>query len=98
MTVYVDELHQWPTKIRCFKAGSCHLTADTVDELHAFALRLPLCREWFQPRSSPHYDLTPTKRCRAIELGEMCVPGKEQAPRRIEARMGHGEKSSGRPT
>ena len=98
MTVYVDELHQWPTKFRCFQAGSCHLMADTVEELHAFAERLRLKRKWFQPRSSPHYDLTPTKRIRAIELGALFVPAKEQARRRIEARKGHGEKPSRRPT
>ena len=28
MTVMVDELRVWPTKIACFKAGSCHLTTD----------------------------------------------------------------------
>ena len=25
--VMVDELRIWPTNIRCFKSGSCHLTA-----------------------------------------------------------------------
>lgn len=25
MTVYVDELVRYPTKIRCFQAGSCHM-------------------------------------------------------------------------
>jgi len=44
MTVYVDNLVQWPTKIRCFKGGSCHLEADTLEELHAFAAKLGLRR------------------------------------------------------
>lgn len=26
--IMVDQLIKWPTKIRCFKAGSCHLTTD----------------------------------------------------------------------
>lgn len=33
VTVYVDELRRYPTKIRCFVAGSCHMMADTVEEL-----------------------------------------------------------------
>ena len=35
----VDEVRRWPTKIRRFQKGSCHLTADTLDELHALAKR-----------------------------------------------------------
>lgn len=88
MTVMVDEIRIWPTKIRCFKAGSAHLTADTVDELHAFARRLRLRQEWFQPLSSPHYDLTPEKQARALALGAVLVPAREQARKRIEARRG----------
>lgn len=86
MTVYVDELQRWPTKIRRLRDGACHLTADTVEELHAFAASLGLRREWYQPLSSPHYDLTPAKRQRAIELGAAFVPAKEQARRRLAAR------------
>ena len=33
MAVYVDAIQQWPTRIRCFKPGSCHLMADTFEEL-----------------------------------------------------------------
>lgn len=86
MTVYVDELRQWPTNIRCFKAGSCHLTADTVEELHVFAKRIGMRRSWFQPKSSPHYDLTPSRRERAIALGAVFVPAKEQARKRLKAK------------
>lgn len=87
--VYVDELRVWPTKIRAFKQGSAHLTADTVDELHRFARHLGLKREWFQGRSIvAHYDLTPSKRERAIELGAEFVPAKEQARARVAARNG----------
>lgn len=43
MTVMVDEVIQWPTRIRCFKAGSCHLTTDSdLEELHVFAKKLGL--------------------------------------------------------
>jgi len=72
MSVYVDELRQWPTTIRCFKAGSCHLTADTTEELHAFAARLGLKREWFQKHPLlDHYDLTMAKREMALKLGAL---------------------------
>ena len=71
MTVYVDELHVWPNaKHRCFKSGSSHLTADTIEELHAFAKRIGLRRTWFQNhRVLPHYDLTPARREAALNAG-----------------------------
>jgi hypothetical protein len=82
--IMVDELQVWPTKIRCFKAGSCHLTTDgTLDELHAFATRIGMRREWFQPHpSAPHYDLTAARRERALALGAVFVPAREQARKR----------------
>jgi hypothetical protein len=87
MTVYVDELVAWPhARHRCFADGSSHLEADSLDELHAFARRLGLKREWFQPRSSPHYDLSPAKRERALALGATFRPAREAARARMEAR------------
>lgn len=86
--VTVDEIRQWPTKIRCFKAGSCHLMADTEEELHAFAQRLRLKREWFQPKSHPHYDLTIEKRVQAVALGAVEVSAREQAIKRMKAKGG----------
>lgn len=86
MTVYVDELQRYPTKIRCFVAGSCHLMADTVDELHELAQRIGLRREWFQPLSSPHYDLTASKREKALAAGAVFVPAREQARKRVAMR------------
>lgn len=84
---YVDELRVWPTRIACFRAGSCHLTADTLDELHAFAGRIGLRRQWAQLDGRvPHYDLTAAKRDLAIACGASFVPAKEQARRRIAAR------------
>jgi hypothetical protein len=70
VSVYVDGLTKWPTKIRCFKPGSCHLIADTLPELHAFAAKLGLKAEWFQDHPvEPHYDLTVEKRAKAVALG-----------------------------
>lgn len=82
--VYVDEVRCWPTRIRCFRQGSAHLTADSVAELHAFALRLGMRREWFQDSRVPHYDLTVDRRERAIGLGAFFVPARVQARDRME--------------
>jgi Protein of unknown function (DUF4031) len=91
--IMVDEIQQWPTKIRCFQAGSCHLMTDDVspaglDKLHAFAVRIGLKREWFQPLSSPHYDLTPSKRDKALAYGATFVSAHEQAKARMKRRLG----------
>ena len=68
MSVYVDE-PLWEHRGRMW----CHLTADTVDELHAFAQRLGLPRRAFQSRPGrpwvDHYDLPETWRPLAIERG-----------------------------
>lgn len=65
MPAYVDTAHwEWRGKVWC------HLLADTLTELHAFAQQLGLRREWFQAESKyPHYDLTIHMRDRAIHLG-----------------------------
>ena len=84
--VYVDPISTWPTAIRCFKAGSCHLVADTVEELHAFARLLGLRRGWFQPVSWPHYDLTPARREKAVALGAVQKTSRELAVMRIAFR------------
>ncbi len=67
--VYVDRLR--PTvRSRAWKwSRGAHLIADSVDELHNFARRIGLLREWYQPGSFPHYDLTPRKHQRALREG-----------------------------
>lgn len=95
MTVYVDEVRQWPTRIRCFQAGSAHLTADTLEELHALARRIGLRRAWFQDVRIPHYDLTASKRAAALAAGAVFVPAKEQARRRIAARLNNARREAG---
>lgn len=89
----VDELRVWPTKIRVFQKGSCHLTCDgPIEELHAFAERIGLRREWFQEhRLAPHYDLAPPKRDAAIRAGAVFVPMRQQI-RAIRARSTAREK------
>lgn len=70
MTVYVDPLmnHGWVMRGR--NLPNSHLFADTVEELHAFALRIGMRLEWFQAKGRlPHYDLTPDRRARAVRMG-----------------------------
>lgn len=63
--VYVDdELIPWRGKLWC------HLVADTLPELHAFARRLGLREAWFQVKAAyPHYDVTVSVRDRALTMG-----------------------------
>ena len=84
----VDELRVWPHARACFRAGSCHLTTDAgLDELHAFAERIGMRREWFQDHPiAPHYDLTVRRRAHALRLGAIEVSGREQARRRRAAK------------
>ncbi len=66
MAVYVDE-----SRNRLGRMITCHMMADTLDELHAMAERIGMKREWFQPKSSPHYDVSLARRAQAIEHGAL---------------------------
>jgi len=70
--IYVDPLRSTiPTKRWPYRR-SCHLYADTLDELHACARACGLRRCWFQNRRHfPHYDLTPGKRLLAVNAGAL---------------------------
>lgn len=65
MAVYVDNLRDYGWR----HGPSCHLIADSVDELIAFAESMGMRREWFQDKSTPHFDLTADGRLAAIRLG-----------------------------
>lgn len=72
---------------RVHRSQWSHLTADTPEELHEFAARLDLRREWFQPgrpiagRPSPfwHYDLTSKKPVQALTMGAVGASSRELA-------------------
>jgi hypothetical protein len=99
MAVYVDDFG-CPANVGGLNARWSHLIADTVDELHAFAARLGLRRDWFQdpvvngkPKAAPgtraaenwHYDVTQSKRRLAIRMGAVPVAYRD-LPKIIEAR------------
>lgn len=88
MSVYVDELRSAPPRApRCFRDGACHMTADTLDELHEMARRIGMRREWFQDHPlAPHYDLTLRRRAHALTHGALFRFAKEQARQRIRLR------------
>lgn len=65
MAVYVDKLIDYGWR----HGPSCHLIADSVDELIEFAESIGMRREWYQPKSSPHFDLTPEGRAAAVSNG-----------------------------
>jgi hypothetical protein len=99
--LYVDQLFatqksaQWPFE------EACHLTADSPEELDAFAVRLGLKERWHQHegRASYHYDLTRGMRWKAIGMGAVEVTSKEFAAhlwRKVEERKkGAGDSTLG---
>lgn len=71
MSVYVDDFH--------FPFGNMrmsHLIADQQSELDAFAVRLGLHPKW---KHNDHYDVSDSKRDKAIELGAIRVSVQEGA-------------------
>lgn len=78
MTVVVDDFRV-PARVGGIRARWSHLTADTREELHAFAARLGLKRSWFQDKGDGlwHYDVTDSKRNEAIALGAKAVDIRE---------------------
>jgi hypothetical protein len=75
--IYVDQpIHPWRGK------KWCHLVADDIQELHDFAQKLGLKREWFQNHIiQPHYDITAAKREAAINLGAKPITTKQMSGR-----------------
>ena len=92
MTVYIDELKRYPRTVssgsrRYINAEWCHMTADTVDELHEMAIKIGMKREWFQNHGFvPHYDLMKNKRALAVNKGAEFKTARKQAVERIEAK------------
>lgn len=83
MTVYVDKAAN-----RFGRMVMSHMIADTEEELHALAHAIGMKRSWFQQNAStPHYDVSRTRRAMAIEAGavELDRPAFVEVIRRIRA-------------
>jgi len=74
MSVYVDEMSPCIQTAKWHYDQSCHLAADSVEELQEFARVIKLSRSWFQNKPElPHYDLTYGMRARAVAFGAIEV-------------------------
>jgi hypothetical protein len=72
MSVYVDPLLRHGGSAAFRWKESCHMYADTLEELHEMAVRIGMRRSWFQNHSSmPHYDLVASRRVDAIMAGSI---------------------------
>lgn len=81
MTIYVDDSFI-PAKLPGMRPAIwCHLTADTKDELHAFARSIGLRRSWFQDKARGlwHYDITKTVRIKAVKAGAVEISWRDMA-------------------
>jgi hypothetical protein len=88
VSVYVD--HAFAVGDWGRWAGGGHLQADTVEELHAFASRIGLRRDWFQTTpgrpDKDHYDLTRAGRMLAIQHGAIAEDRRAGTRRRQAVR------------
>jgi hypothetical protein len=86
MAVYVDS-PVWEWRGRKW----CHLLADSLAELHAFAGQLGLRRSWFQTKARfPHYDITENVREKALLLGAIEASNRTIVTKAIALRTEYG--------
>jgi hypothetical protein len=106
VTVYLDDWRQ-PARLGPVDDRWSHLVADSDDELHAFAARLGMRREWFQHKPGrphqAHYDIPERSRADALGLGAVPVTwrqvGRMMRDRRTaRTRSGPGSATGWGPT
>lgn len=71
--IYIDALKACTPKKGWRWNSSCHMFADSLEELHEFAERIGMRRAWFQNKKLPHYDLTANRRQLALRNGAIEV-------------------------
>lgn len=71
--IYIDSLRECTPKKGWRWTSSCHMFADSEEELHEFAKKIGMKKEWFQDKKLPHYDLTATRRQLALSMGAIEV-------------------------
>lgn len=80
MAIYVDPLMDFGWSMYGRAVENCHLFTDELDlvSLHALAQKIGLKRAWFQDKKSiPHYDLTPSRRVKAVQAGAIEISWRE---------------------
>lgn len=82
--VYVDDVFipaSVPNGGRTVTSRWCHLTADTTEELDAFATSIGLRVAWRQSTGTPteHYDVTSGRRAAAVRAGAIEIEWREGA-------------------
>jgi len=71
--VYVDD-----AEVSKYGRGWFHLTADTLEELHAFAARIGVpIRAFHRGARHPHYDITGLQRLNALRSGACSVTARD---------------------
>ncbi len=69
----------------------CHMVCDGhLQELHDMAQAIGMKREWFQDGSTPHYDVSMTRRKDAVERGATEVTTRKLVIIIREWRKSHG--------
>ena len=90
MTVYVDDANipaRVPHRGRVIESTWCHLMADSVAELDAFAISIGMRTRWRQNKASGvHYDLTASRRRAAVAAGAQEISIRTEQWREIVAR------------
>lgn len=88
--ILVDGITAYPTSMTRGLPGRnwCHMVSDlSEEELHEFAAHIGLRRAWAQLRpkaSAAHYDLTPSRRIRAVAAGAIEVTSRELVLRNFD--------------
>lgn len=72
MSVYVDR-----PRHPLGRMLMCHMAADTLEELHAMAVRLGVEKHFQNKPSAPHYDICKANRDRAIAFGAVEVSSRQ---------------------
>ena len=76
MAVYVDD-----AEIKYGRMIMSHMLADTPGELHSMADEIGIQRKWYQgpdKASTPHYDISLSKRALAIKAGAVFLQGRHE--------------------
>lgn len=89
MVVYVDDMRT-PAKLGRYPGKWSHLMVgpeDDIAELHEFAAKIGLRREWFQAHGWPrdHYDVPEWRRLEAIKAGAVAIGWRELGRMRLAA-------------